>query len=388
MNRDVHLEIEGGLLEKLLCRALDEGAEFAEVRRISPRRLAVYTDDSGAQCLLGLCERYRLNCAVRARGGRPALWDRLRARWTLTLGCLLCMLLCFGFFTRLWRIDVVFSGPAADLGNRTQILAGLEDAGLYPGMPLAGIDTDLLQKRLMADCGPNSFVGVRLQGIRLLVEAAPEVPSPALYDRDYARDLVAARDAVVVSVNVRSGTACVKAGDTVRAGQTLIRGEEEKTKEETVPVAALGEVIARCWFEGSAEGSLVNAVTQPTGKRCEECSLKLLGLSLPLTECAGFESEEQHREVLPVVGLYLPLEIERIIHIETTERMRNQDADTLEAELSRLARAEAMAAVSRAGAEPRRLSVWEDCTREDGLLRVRAVAELQTDIAVTRDSIQ
>lgn len=385
MNRDLLLEIEGGLLEKLLCRALDAGAEFAEVRRISDRKICIFSNAQSAALVMELCERYRLKCHVLSRGGCSALVERLRRRWTLLPCCLICLLLSLLFLGRLWRMDVAFTGPVPQLGDERRILQSLEEAGLHPGMLLGEIDTDLLQKQLLADCDGYSFIGVRLQGIRLLVEAAPELPSPTLYDRNYARDLVASRDGVVVSVNARSGTACVKPGDTVRAGQTLIRGEEDKSKEERAPVAALGEVIARCWFEGSAEAAIAEERCVPTGQSREECSLKLMGFSLPLTQCEAFSSEEIRMERLPVVGLYLPLEIERSIHLETRSELCQRNPAILQKQLSTLARAEALAKVSREGIVPLELSFWEECSLEGGMMQMRAVAEGQTDIAVTRD---
>jgi hypothetical protein len=172
MKRDVRLEIEGGLLERLLERALSEGARFAEVRRISPRKISVHTDAAGAELLLRLCGQYRLNCVECARSGSAAFMEKLRRRWTLLPACLLCLLFSIGFLSRLWRIELEFTDPAAELGKRTELLADIGKAGVGTGMPLHEIDTDLLQTRLMADCDGYSFIGVRRQGIRLLVEAA------------------------------------------------------------------------------------------------------------------------------------------------------------------------------------------------------------------------
>ena len=72
-----------------------------------------------------------------------------------------------------------------------------------------------------------------------------------------ARDLVAACDGVIVSVNAQSGEAAVEAGDTVRKGDVLIRGEERAGAEETRGISARGEVVARTWVEAEADVSLV-----------------------------------------------------------------------------------------------------------------------------------
>lgn len=385
MNRDVWLRVEGSLLERLLQRALKRGACFARVHRIGPRAIAVAADARSAEILLGLCQKYGLDCRTLRRGGWTALRERLRARWTLAPGIALCAVACALFLSRVWMVDVRFTGPCAELGNRSAILSGLEAAGVRAGMPARALDADLLQKQLAAGAGDYSFIGVRRQGIRLLVEASPEVPAPELYALSRARDLVASRDGVIESVTVRSGQACVKPGDTVRAGQLLIRGEEDKSKEETAPVGALGEVVARCWYEGAAEGGLQRTVLRRTGQSAVGCRLKLLNLSLPLTECAGFASEERAVEILPVVGLFLPLEIERVTHYETAALQEPVDRARLEAHLSALARADAMEKLSRDGIDYEIASDWTDAEEKNGVLRIRAVYEIYTDIAVTRD---
>jgi hypothetical protein len=102
--------------------------------------------------------------------------------------------------------------------------------GIRPGISRR-IDAGLIAQQLLAEDHRYSYVGAKLQGVRLLVEAVPEAPAPALYDVDAPRDLVCAMDGIVVSAVVRSGALCVKPGDAVRRGQVLIRGEEQATHE-------------------------------------------------------------------------------------------------------------------------------------------------------------
>ena len=387
MNRDLRLRVEGAYPERLLERCLTRGARFARVRRPSQRTLILDMDAHSAEIVLALCKRYGLNHRVLRHGGLSALLQKMRSRWTLALGLLLCAALCWGFLSRIWIIDVAFTGPDAALGSASALRRCIASEGIRPGMASPAVDADLLQKRLLADAGDYSFIGVRVQGVRLLVEASPEVPAPEIYEIARARDLVAKRDGVVESVTVHSGEASVHPGDTVRIGQTLIRGEEDKSKEETTPVSALGEVIARCWYEGSAQGPLNKRIVTPTGRSENACSLELLGFSAPITECAGFSSETMETEILPVVGLFLPLEIVRATHLEVEERFEAVDEVALEARLTALARAELQAKLTADGIDYELAAAWEDVSRADGMLRVRAVYEVYTDIAVSRDAL-
>lgn len=387
MNRDIVLRIEGPLLERLLQQAMKQGAQFARVRRLAPRVMCVAGDAASMDILAKLCARYHLDCRTLRRGGWTAMTDLLRKRWTLLPAVALWAVICALCLSRIWLVDVEFTGPRPDLGREAPFWEALERAGIEPGIAAAQVDTALLQAELMAEAGNYSFIGVRRQGIRLLIEASAEVPAPELYALDQARDLVAARDGVVERIVVHSGEAVVKPGDTVRAGQVLIRGEEALTQEETTPVAALGEVVARCWYEGSAEGSLVQRVTRKTGAQATASRLKLMNFSLPLVEAPDYACAQTQVEYLPVGGLFLPLEIERITFCETEVALEALDVDALAGRLSALARAEARMKLAIDGADYQQSEEWLDMEQTDHSLRVRAVYEIYTDIAVTRDAL-
>lgn len=386
MNRDVRLQVEGSLLERLVEQALKEGAVFARIRRTGPRAMLTDTDARSADILTGLCRRYGYSCRTLRRGGKTALEELIRSRWTVLPGLILGIIICLLFLSRIWMVDVAFTGPNAQAGRKNAVLACLEKNGLRTGMAAWEIDTDLLQKQLMAEIGDCSFIGVRRQGIRLLVEASPEVDAPQLYAIEQPRDLVAARNGVVESITVYSGEACVKPGDTVLAGEVLIRGEEALTKEETTPVGARGEVIARCWYEGSAEGMMQSVVETRTGKTETGVRLTLLGLSLPLSKCEGFAREEIETEFLPVVGLFLPLQIERSTHWETVAETREADLGILEDRLATLARADAQARIASNEDACEIASSWTDAKQNGNTLQIRAVYEIYADIAAERDA--
>ena len=89
MKRAIALRVEGAMLDRLLQRALDAGAEFGRVQRLSARAMRFETNERGAEILTGLCQRYHLNLRVLRRGGVRARLERLRARWTLLPGLLL-----------------------------------------------------------------------------------------------------------------------------------------------------------------------------------------------------------------------------------------------------------------------------------------------------------
>jgi len=386
MNGDVRLRVEGLMLERLIQRAANEGARFRSVRRDGPRALILETDAEGARLLTALCGRFSLPCRVLSRGGRDAMLRRLKRRATLLAGGLTFIAALALFFSRVWLVDVELTGSrAADVYT---IRSALRELGVRPGVPKSAVDASLLESALSAASPNFSFVGVRLQGVRLLVEASPAVPAPELYELSGGRDLVAKCDGVVESVSVLSGAACVKPGDTVIRGQVLIRGDERVTKEESRSIAALGTVTARTWHVGTASAPLTHAEEVRTGRSSISSELRLMNLSWPLIRGESYPSEEVSTEILPIGGLFLPLEIRRTTAFETQTHNVQSDVAALKRQLALLAYADAGAKLIQSHADGCEIAGrWIEYTQAGGALRARAVYETQTDIAVTRDAL-
>lgn len=384
MNGDVLLRVEGLMLERLIQRALNEGAQFRRVSRSGSRMLLLETDPDSAGIVLQLCERFSIACEVVARRGRDAMLRRLKQRGTLLAGVLTCLIVMSLALSRVWLIDVELTGSRT--ASVRPIEQALDTLGIRAGMAKADVDPALLEDALSAVSPDFSFVGVRLQGVRLLVEVAPAVAAPEVYELDGGRDLVAACDGVVLSVNVLAGKACVAPGDTVVRGQVLIRGDERVTKEDTRSIAALGSVVARAWYAGSA--SLPTAQTELlfTGRSSLSSELRLMSFAWPLVDGETYPLQETETEILPVGGLFLPLEIHRTTMRETCARQTPVDPDALYSRAAALAWAAAGAELSMARPENCEIADrWIEYTLDAGVLRARAVYETHTDIAVSRD---
>ena len=373
--------------ERLLERALSEGARFHSVRREGAHGLLVECDAASAEILLNQCARFRLPARTLARRGKSALVAYARRRITLPVGILMCAALCWLFLGRIWLIDVAFSGETAALGDPAALRQAVAAEGIRAGME-RGIDLNLLGQTLQAGSDAYSYVGAHLRGIRLLIEAVPETPSPPLYDISAPRDLVSDRDGIVLSAVARSGELCVQPGDAVRRGQLLIRGEELASADETHAIAALGEVLVRAWFVGEAKLPLYEVRTAYTGRSAAAGNLRAPWLSLPITEGERFADQLEETERLPIGGLFIPIEIERVTRREVSRSEVQRDPGRLRAQLAPLAFADAALHLATDGPEEFEvIQSWIDYQASGGSLCARAVYEISANAAVTRDAL-
>lgn len=373
--------------EKLLERAVEKGALFCSVQREGERGLLVCCDANSAEILLNECARFNLPAETLSRRGRSAVIAYMRRRVTLPVGLMLCLALCWLFLGRIWLVDAVLTGENAALGDIAALRDAVEAEGVRPGMG-RDIDLSLLGQRLQAKSDAYSYVGARLRGVRLLIEAVPETPSPRVYDVAAARDLVSNRDGIVLSAVAQSGELCVQPGDAVRRGQLLIRGEELSGKEETQAIAALGEVRVRTWYTGEAALPLSATRTVYTGKSSASSRLKTPWLSVDITEGEAYAQQVEQAERLPIGGLFVPVEIERVTRREVAYTRISRDREQLQALLTPLAFADAALKLASEGPEAYEiLDQWIDFSPVGGMLRARAVYEISANAAVTREAL-
>ena len=381
----ITLVIEVIMPEKFINKALDGGAHIISARRTGRRTLTLVLDSRSAAQVRALAERYSLKCGTSRITGVQRFTDYLRTRPTV-LAAYGVLIACLALFlSRIWIVEM------RDLGGGLPAQAEviLREAGVRTGAAAAGIDLSLLSLELSALKGV-SYASAAREGVALVIEIAGEDAAPELYDISYARDLVAACDGIISGVNVKSGTAMVKPGDTVRRGQVLICGEERVTKEGTHPVGALGSVNARIWCEGTAEGSMTRSVKDYTGRSSASTQISLFGLSVNLTRADSYAAWDEETELIPVCGLFLPLNIRRTIYREYVPRRVELDRAALEASLTQTAIAAAEAEMAKKAPENAEIiDKWTDFSMIDtDTLRARAVIEYTADIAVTRQYLE
>ncbi|MEG1605841.1 MAG: sporulation protein YqfD [Clostridia bacterium] len=374
----VVLRFHGLMLEKLVQRALAEGVTFFQVRRLGPRDARFTTDAPGADKLLCLAERFSLDLTVVSRAGPGVLVKKIRARWTLPVAFLLVGLLCAAFLSRLWIVQVNMLGG----GDPRTLENALAELDVAPGASMRQIDPSALALKLHAAAPDLAYVGARKQGVRLLIEAAQALPAPDLYDPAAARDLVAARDALLLTLDVNAGTAACAPGHVVRKGQVLIRGEERDGRDTLRGVCALGSAVGRVWLTGEAEAPLSRTQIVDTGQISTESALRLMRLSCPLTFSSGYPLERTQVNRLPIGGLLVPLYIERTHHIQQQMRLVSPDIQTLKKEIAQIALNQALSQAPL-GISP--VDKWVDYSMiEGGRIKARAVVEIRINIAVSR----
>lgn len=302
-----------------------------------------------------------------------ALWAALKKRPGALLGAALALAAALVLSQFVWRVEINGAGP-----YRADIAAYLEEAGYVPGARRDALDTSALERNLTLRYPEVAWFHAYVSNVTLVVDVTRGVPMPELPSAQPG-DVVALRDGIVDSVRVYAGTAAVQAGDAVRAGQVLIRGEERGADGATVPVAARGAVIARCWLTHTVEMSMLEIHSEETGREAAVQQIVTPWFSLPAEpETPDFLASNAYITQTPVVGCFFPVwrraTVLREVSLEYVRRPEGEvRAEAGQAALDRLK-------TLLYGYEI--IDKWVDyCMIEDDTLAATATAEWLMDIA-------
>ena len=360
-------------LERFLNTLQKEGVPLLGARRADRRTLecACYLRDLPRVKQLAAEKGWRV---TRERPAQlAAVLGALRRRPGALVGAALALAAALVLSQFVWRVEINGAGP-----YRADIAAYLTEAGYVPGAQRDALDATALERSLTLRYPEVAWFHAYVSNVTLVVDVTRGVPMP---DLPSARpgDVVALRDGIVDSVRVYAGTAAVEAGDAVRAGQVLIRGEERGADGAVVPVAARGAVIARCWLAHTVEMSMLEIHSEETGREAAVQQIETPWFSLPAApETPDFLASNAYITQTPVVGCFFPVWRKTTVLREVSlEYARRPEAEV---------RAEAGdAALGRLktllyGYEI--IDKWVDyCMIEDDTLAATATAEWLMDIA-------
>lgn len=370
--------LEGLNLERLLRQAGEKEIRLIGLRRIGGRKVSGCVEERELPALTSLAESggWRLTLGGPRGFLRATAW--LRRHWLVCVLCLMALACAAYASTMMWRVELVDAGT-----YEADLRAFLAEEGIHPVCRKASVDVPALRDALEWRYPRIAWVECGWRGVTLRIRLVEGVQSDEPLAWDGSADVIAARDGVVASVVTMAGTACVKVGQVVRAGDVLIRGEERGEKGETHPVAARGTVLARVWDGTSVRMPIQSMETSYTGRTADTWQVMTPWFSLWPEEEASFAQEDTARTSLPLGGLFLPLRVVHTTHMEAEWTPSAFDLAQLQQEAGKAA---LLKLREKIGFREDLIDKWVDYSMIDtGEILATAIGERVIDIALREE---
>ncbi|HHY83028.1 MAG TPA: sporulation protein YqfD [Clostridiales bacterium] len=258
------IRVEGVSLEKFINLTVTNGIYLWGINRQNYTTLTAKISINGFRKLHGISRKIRCRIRIVDKRGLPFIIYRYRHRKMLAVGMVLFLMIIYGFSSFIWSVEV----QGTESVNPQKLLNELESLGVKPGVFKPNIDTMSIENQLIIDLPEISWASLELRGSRAILRVKESVLPPPIIDKDTPCNIVAAKDGIIDKMIVLDGQAVAKEGQTVRKGQLLVSGIIDHSDTIGVRyVHSMGQIIARTWYEETAELSLKDPYRQRTGRK-------------------------------------------------------------------------------------------------------------------------
>lgn len=216
---DVTITITGDCHERFINLCRNKGVELHDIRVcdgyvccIIPRRQFA--------ALRGICRTTGCRVKIIKKRGIRYILFKYRKHYSFAIGILIaaCILKYINLFV--WDITIDGNGIYSD----AYITNYLRSLNIENGMHISDVDVNRLEKKIRQDFDEVTWVSVQIKGTRIAIALKENDGAALTNTADEYSDIYADSDGVIESIVTRSGTALVKAGDTVSRGDVLVSG--------------------------------------------------------------------------------------------------------------------------------------------------------------------
>lgn len=272
--------VEGYFLEKFVNICTRRQIFLWDIKKKKNSAMCMKISIKGFKMLKPIAKKTGCRVKILGKRGIPFVLYRYKRRKTFILGAALFVFLFYFMTSFVWSVEVIGNEKLTS----TFILDKVSSLGVRSGVFKYSINPHEVANSLMLDVDELSWVSVVIKGTKVKINIAEATSKPKLVEKDVPCDIVAAKDGVVKAVFVKSGVGAVQAGDTVEKDQVLISGTVPAKNQEDNPriVHAIGDVMARTWYDGSQNVETKIYEKNRTGEKKENYSLVLFSKKIDL----------------------------------------------------------------------------------------------------------
>lgn len=319
----VIIQIRGLSLERFLNLMLQAGIESWDVFRSGRTELSLCIRCKDFEKLLKIRRRCRCSVHIVERCGAPFFVARLWRRKVLLFGTLLAFaFICF-LSTRILFISIS-GGRTVD---KQGIMQSLEEYGIKRGASNSAFDWRSIGSKLAAGMKEVKWIGFHRRGVYLEVEVQEAVQQQPYTDYSQSSEIIALKGGMITRIDCFRGTAVVKVGDRVEAGDVLLSDTVVYLDFPPYYTHAHGEVYAAMQYSASMEAPRSITELVPSGRTEPYSKVFVAGKEIFEKQCS-FESYELFNiQSVEASELILPITVVKGEYHELVEVERELSED-------------------------------------------------------------
>lgn len=307
------IEFYGDYASRCLNLCSRHGICMWHIRRLNDQTVALHMYVRDLHKLRPILRKTHVRLRICGRRGLPFIVRRYRMRKMFVAVAMISIAAAFYLSTKIWKIEFVGNSSISE----ETLLCYLQDKQIAYGTSRAAIDNDALELSLRQDFDSIIWASVYEEGTKLVVCIQEKIASDrsAGTAGNTPMDIVANKDAQIISIITRKGVANVKTGDRVSRGDILVSGRQTilddraEVKQYYYEVAD-ADVIGKVSYDYEDWIAADRVVAKRTGRKHVRYFLRMGSCQLTTPAiCADFENAvkiEQLHQICLFDHFYLP----------------------------------------------------------------------------------
>jgi similar to stage IV sporulation protein len=274
----VSFTVDGRFPERFLNITARNGIPVWDtVRRGESIHAAMYM--RGYRRIRPLARAAGVKLHITDKRGLPVFLKKHRDRVGVLIGATAFLLTVFIMSLFIWSIRIT----GLETISESEMRALLKENGLSVGTFKPALDSGSLSRAVMLDDRRIGWMAVNITGSYASVELKEEAPAPAVADIHTPANVKARRDGVILRIDTEEGEPMLTEGSGVVEGQLVVGGVLEDMQGGVRLVRAKATILARTSYAADFSIPERGESLVPTGKVTQRLSVKLFGLSIPIT---------------------------------------------------------------------------------------------------------
>ncbi|WP_410506358.1 sporulation protein YqfD [Haloimpatiens sp. FM7315] len=309
------LEVQSLNPERFINILWKNGIYAKSIKRtnITTVSMVVYLKDYGK--ISNIAKKTNSKIRILKRRGIDFILIRKSKVMSILLGCILFLSIMYYLSNFIWKINIVTEKYVSPYEIRSQ----LKEYGVKAGIKKNYLDVHKLENKILKDNDNVTWVKARIDGVNLNLEISENQAPPKIYKEETLSELAANKDGEIVRVYTISGTPVVKEGDMIKKGDLLVKAEQGK-EGGTYPVHAIGDIIAKTFYEEELEVPYKIKNRKRTGKKVKKIYINIRGkqiyLKNNLNKFAKYDKIVDNKKFINVETYY---EVEEKYEVKTKD---------------------------------------------------------------------
>lgn len=264
---------------------------------------------------------------IKSKKGLPFILNRYRKRKIFAISLLLVLFSLVILSGFIWNIEIT--------GNETisseDILNIAKSEGLETGKLKRKVDPKKIVEKIRLERADISWVGINISGTNVVIKIVEADKAPEVIDKNDYCNIIAKKDAMIVSANAQNGTLQVKEGDVVKQGSVLIAGWLEGKYTGVRYVHATGQVMAKVWYSKKEKVYYKQNERKQTGNVEKKYSINIKNFAInfykKLSKFEIYDTINTEKKLKISSNFYLPFELIVKENHEVIEEEKNYTKD-------------------------------------------------------------